>query len=90
MENSPVDILQSRVEIMETVFFNGKREESTDYAVALSSRLADINVKLNKLESSIPSSVTCSQLIKDLKPYILHSRLNFFTCLIVSAVMVFQ
>ena len=69
------EILQSRVSLVEKLLVNEKKEgDSISYAVALSSRLVEINSKLNKIETSLPATTACVQIIADLKPYILQSR----------------
>jgi hypothetical protein len=69
------EILQSRVSLVEKLLVNEKKEgDSISYAVALSSRLVEINSKLNKIETSVPATTACVQIIADLKPYILQSR----------------
>ena len=69
------EILQSRVTLVEKLLVNEKKEgDSISYAVVLSSRLVEINNKLNKIEASVPATTACVQIIADLKPYILQSR----------------
>ena len=69
------EILQSRVSLIEKLLVNEKKEgDSINYAVVLSSRLVEINNKLNKIEANVPATSACVQIIADLKPYILQSR----------------
>jgi len=71
------EILQSRVSLIEKLLVNEKKEgDSLNYAVVLSSRLVEINNKLNNIEASVPGTAACVQIVADLKPYILQSRLT--------------
>lgn len=75
METTPTEILENRVNLIEKLFFGEKKDaEPIEYATNISSRLVSANSLLTKLEGNVPSAAICTQLITDLKPYILQSR----------------